>query len=68
MKADFSKHTKKLIHLPTLEVSEIGQFIFDAAREPDPNVRKLASMTLDKNKKNACLWVRELRMKRIKWN
>lgn len=61
MKADFSKHKKKVIELPTLEIHEVQNFIFESAEHPDATVRKLASHTIQKNFNVVKQWLRTLK-------
>lgn len=61
-KWNFDKHKKRqVVELPTLEVHEVENFIFESAEHPDPTVRKLASHTIQKNFNVVKLWLRTLK-------
>jgi hypothetical protein len=61
MKANFSKHKKEVVELPTLKLGEVWNFIEEAAVHPDKKTRVLASHTIQKNKKVVSQWIQLVR-------
>jgi hypothetical protein len=57
MKANFSKHKKKVVELPTLKMEDVWNFIEESAKHPDKKTRVLASLTIQKNKKVVSQWI-----------
>jgi hypothetical protein len=61
MKANFSKHKKKVVELPTLKMEDVWPLIEDAAKHPDKKTRVLASLTIQKNKQVVSQWIQLVR-------
>ena len=58
MIANFSKHKKKVVELPTLKMEDVWPLIEEAAVHPDKKTRVMASHTIQKNKKVVSQWIK----------